>query len=266
MDERRRMLLDAEDNARALASANVDLEAANIRLAREAADQAQFLAVTAHELRAPIGVLSGSAQLLAQRLDELTAEERGELAESVASSADRLQRLLRDLLTAARLEAGVVRIEPQDVPLKELLAAAVHAARTAHPEATIDLEVGDDDLVVRGERDRLAQAVDNLIMNGLRHGRAPVSVSARDVGGRVEIRVSDAGEGVPPALRERLFERFASGTPRGGTGLGLFIVRELARAHGGDARYEEDGTGGPSFVIDLPANRRGAGDQPSGMP
>jgi PAS domain S-box-containing protein len=265
VDERRKMMLDAEDNARALADANVDLEQANTRLAREAADQAQFLAITAHELRSPIGVLAGSAQLLAGRLDELTAEERAELSQSVTSSAERLQRLLRDLLTAARLEAGAVRIDRQNIDLAGLLAAAVAAARTAHPEAGIELDVPSG-LVTLGEPDRLAQAVDNLIMNGLRHGAPPITVSAADVGDHVEIRVRDSGDGVPPALRERLFERFAAGTPRGSTGLGLFIVRELARAHGGAARYEETDDGRPNFVIDLPAARRGGDAEPPGMP
>jgi signal transduction histidine kinase len=78
-----------------------------------------------------------------------------------------------------------------------------------------------------------------------------VDVAVARVGDRVEIRVSDAGQGVDPAVQDRLFQRFASGGRRGGTGLGLFIVRELARAYGGDARYEP-GEGGPGrFVISL---------------
>jgi signal transduction histidine kinase len=119
---------------------------------------------------------------------------------------------------------------------------------------------------VLGEGDRLTQAVDNLITNAIRHGAPPVEVAAVTDGERVLIRVGDAGSGVPAALEGRLFERFASGTPRGGTGLGLFIVRELARAHGGDARYESDADGHPTFVIDLPRAARAAGAEPSLMP
>jgi PAS domain S-box-containing protein len=264
IDERRKMLVDAQSNAQALASANTDLEAANTRLAREAADQAQFLAVTAHELRSPIGVLAGAAQLLVQRLDELTDEDRDELAASIAGSAERLQRLLRDLLTAARLEAGAVRIDPQELQVAEVLNRSVNAVRAAHPEAEINLDAPPG-LRIRGEIDRLTQAVDNLIANALRHGAAPVTVSASEVDGQIEIRISDTGPGVSTAVQERLFERFASGTPRGGTGLGLFIVRELARAHGGDARYDPGG-GHPSFVIVLPSARRGADAELPGMP
>ena len=106
-----------------------------------------------------------------------------------------------------------------------------------------------------GDRDRLAQALDNLVANALRHGAAPVTMTAR---GRRATRSrsgsSDAGDGVAPAMRDRLFERFATGRGRGGTGLGLFIVRELARAQGGDAVYES-GVAGPALghVRDQPA-------------
>jgi PAS domain S-box-containing protein len=265
IDERRQMLVTAENSARQLATANADLEAANDRLAQEAADQAQFLAVTAHELRSPIGVLAGSAQLLVSHLDELTEEDRAELSASVTASAERLQRLLRDLLTAARLEARAVRIDMQPLDVADVINRAVYSARAVHPDADIQLGSAPD-VWVLGEGDRLTQAVDNLISNAIRHGAPPVTVSAVEDGERVLIRVADAGSGVLPGLQGRLFERFASGTPRGGTGLGLFIVRELARAHGGDARYETDADGHPTFVIDLPQAVRAAGAEPGLMP
>jgi signal transduction histidine kinase len=259
------MLVEAESNTQALASANTDLESANARLAREAADQAQFLAVTAHELRSPIGVLAGSAQLLVDHLDELTAEDRDELRASVVGSAERLQRLLRALLTAARLEAGTVHIEMRDVDLADVLTRAVSSARAANPAAVITLDVPAG-LHTRGDGGQLAQAVDNLIGNAVRHGHPPVAISAAERGDRVEVRVSDCGGGVSPEMRDRLFERFASGTPRSGTGLGLFIVRELVRAHGGESRYEVDAHGRPTFVLDLPVSVPGIDAQVPGMP
>jgi signal transduction histidine kinase len=90
--------------------------------------------------------------------------------------------------------------------------------------------------------------IDNLVLNALRHGRPPVSVTASGGAGHVVIAVRDAGSGVSEEIRGRLFERFATGS-RHGTGLGLFLVRELARAHGGDATYRaEDG----AFLVSLP--------------
>jgi PAS domain S-box-containing protein len=253
IDERRRMLLDAEAAAKALAEANAELEAANARLARESADQAQFLAVTAHELRTPVSVLSGSAGLLVEHWDELTPDERADLSQSMATSSGRLQRLLSDLLTASRLESNAIHLEMQVVDITALLNRSVAAARAAVPDADVDL-VEPVPLHVLGEPDRLGQAIDNLISNALRHGVPPVSVRADRRADRVEITVSDRGEGVAEGMGNHLFERFATGAHRGGTGLGLFIVRELAKAHGGDAWYAPAADGSSTFVLSLPAH------------
>ena len=251
IDERRRMLLDAEEAAAELSVANKELASVNERVVRDAADQAQFLAVTAHELRSPVSVLSGSAQLLVDHFDELDADERAELAASMKSSAVRLHRLLNDLLTASRLDARAVELQVSDVNLTEVLAQAVGAARAADPDSTIGFDAPSD-LWIVADGGRVAQAVDNLLDNARRHGRPPIRVSARSLGDRVEVAVSDQGAGVPAEARARLFQRFATGSAGRGTGLGLYIVRELARMHGGDARYEPGPDGGASFVLTLP--------------
>jgi hypothetical protein len=252
IDERRRMLLDAEQAAADLAAANTELATANERLVRDAADQAQFLAVTAHELRSPVSVLSGSAQLLVQHWAELEDDERVELSASMTSSAARLQRLLSDLLTAARLDARAVSLIGTDVDVSDVLIKSVSAARAGAAEVRIELDTPNN-LWVVGEADRLAQAVDNLLENARVHGRPPIQVRARSLGDYVEVVVADHGPGVAPEVRDRLFTRFATGGARSGTGLGLYIVRELARVHGGDARYEPAPGGGASFVLTLPA-------------
>jgi PAS domain S-box-containing protein len=257
IDERRRMLLDAEQAAADLAVANAELATVNERLVSDAADQAQFLAVTAHELRSPVSVLSGSAQLLVDHWAELEENERDDLSASMRSSAGRLQRLLSDLLTASRLGARAIRLSMSDVDLADVLARAVSAARAAAPDAGIELDAPSN-LWVNGEADRLAQAFDNLLDNARLHGVPPVRVRARSLGDRVEVVISDSGAGVSPEFRERLFTRFATGRSGIGTGLGLYIVRELARVHGGDAWYEPTPDGGASFVFTLPA--RGTSD------
>jgi signal transduction histidine kinase len=249
------MLLDAEAAAEALASANKDLEAANTRLAQEAADQAQFLAVTAHELRTPVSVLSGSASLLVEHWSEMSDDERTELSASMSTSAARLQRLLSDLLTASRLESKAIRLDMQVLDVAQLLMRTVAITHAALPGSDIHVE-SQSDLHVLGEPDRLAQAIDNLLRNALLHGIPPVLARAYRSGDRVEISVSDRGDGVAAGVQDRLFERFATGTHRGGTGLGLFIVRELARAHGGDAWYVPAEEGPAAFVLSLPAHDR----------
>jgi signal transduction histidine kinase len=110
-------------------------------------------------------------------------------------------------------------------------------------------------ITVNTDRDRLAQALDNLLDNALQHGVPPVQVAVVPGSSAVQIRVSDQGPGVSSAMQPRLFDRFATGRHRGGTGLGLFIVRELARAQGGDAYYDPASTAAAAgaFVIALPA-------------
>ena len=256
--ERRRLEQDRERALRAVARANRELESLNQQLRQAADDQAQFLAVTAHELRTPIVVLGGSADILARHLDELSAEERTELIDAMVSSTGRLRRLVDDLLTAARLEANALEMRVESVRVRDVLDQAIAVVSRAHPAAEIIADVPAE-LRVSADRDRLAQALENLLGNAVRHGAAPVHATARatDVGG-VEIRVRDAGPGVAEAVRPRLFDRFVTGPTTGGTGLGLFIVRELARSQGGDATYEPGEPESPAgeFVIRLPGALR----------
>jgi PAS domain S-box-containing protein len=251
--ERRLALEERDRAAQALAAANTKLESLNRRLQQATDDQSQFLAVTAHELRTPIGVLSGSADLLSQHWSQLTDEERDGLLEAMTTGTTRLRRLLDDLLTASRLQASALEMRPEVVSVGDVVREAVTTVRRTHPEADIVLDVPPG-ITVHADRDRLAQVLDNLLDNALHHGVPPVRVRATSGPGGVQIRVSDQGPGVSSAMQPRLFDRFATGRHRGGTGLGLFIVRELARAQGGDAFYEMASaqTSGGTFVIVLP--------------
>ncbi len=247
--ERMQMLEQQGQYAHALTEANAQLELANEELATAAEEQARFLAVTAHELRSPVSVLSMSGRMLADSWAGLDDTERSELLAGMQSSAARLQRLLGDLLVTSRLQAATLEVDIDELDLAEALEPVVNRLRVAHPDAVIEVElpVG---LRVRADGDRLAQMVDNLVANAVAHGESPIRVAASGGGGRVELHVSDAGDGVSPELRPRLFQRFAARRGWGSTGLGLHIVRELARAQGGDTFYRaEDNT----FVVVLPA-------------
>jgi signal transduction histidine kinase len=262
--ERRRMLEEREQAAAALALVNAELERLNLELQQAADDQAQFLAVTAHELRTPIGVVSGSAQTLSKHWEELVPAERTELLESMSASSSRLRRLLADLLTASRLDARAVDLDLTSFDLRELLEASASAARggTTGAQVEVNAPLG---ITLLADRDRLAQAVDNLIGNALVHGAGPVRVDAEVKGDEVEVVVTDAGAGVPQDLQSRLFERFSTSESVRGTGLGLYIVRELARVHGGDARYEPPSAARPAgaFVLVLPLRREAAPSAPA---
>ena len=249
--ERRKHQQEREAAAQSLADLNVELGRANQVLVATAEQRADFLAVTAHELRTPISVISGSANALSTYWEELDKAEREDLLGTISTSAARLSRLLDDLQTAARLESGSMDLTLGPVRVNEVLEAAVSAARVHHGSDAPRLQTLAD-VTVRADRDRLAQAVDNLVQNAYRHGRPPVRIVLRDHEGVAEIRVSDAGDGVPGAAQARLFERYVTGGRRKGTGLGLFIVRELARAQGGDAWWEESTGDDDAFVIGLP--------------
>ena len=127
-----------------------------------------------------------------------------------------------------------------------------HAVRPRSAGVQIELDVPNE-VIVHADAGRLAQALDNLLDNAIRHGAPPITLVGAAVQDEVLIRVTDAGPGVPAELVPRLFERFAIAGPSGGTGLGLYLVREIARGHGGEAEYHPSGPGQPTeFEIRIP--------------
>lgn len=214
--------------------------------------QTHLLAVTAHELRTPTAVIEGSASLLQEQWQRLSQADRTQLLSGISTSAHRLQRLVTDLATASRLQNDALVLRPEDVTLGALLTASIERTRAANNGAQIQLELTEDVSFV-ADAGRLAQAVDNLLDNAIRHGRAPVTVAGRPTASGVEIRICDTGPGVPKDLVPQLFDRFAVAGRTGGTGLGLYLVREIARGHGGEVTYEAPGAQGPSaFVLRVP--------------
>jgi PAS domain S-box-containing protein len=245
-----------ESAVRAAAAANAELESLNDQLRQAADDQAQFLAVTAHELRTPIGLLAGSADLLAQRGDQLTEQERGELLDTMSSGAGRLRRLVGDLLIASKLQASALNLHIKPVTVADAVSRALTTVHSSQPDVEVIVQAAQG-LSVEADEEQLGQMLDNLLLNALRHGEPPVNVRCEADEAHVRIEVTDHGTGVPPDLQPRLFERFATGRSRGGTGLGLYIVRKLAQAQDGDASYQPPSAESPAgkFVLSLPRAR-----------
>jgi len=223
------------------------LEEANQQLAELASQQERFFSVTAHELRAPVSVLSGAASTLAAHFDRIEPEDRADLAEAVRHSSEHLRRLLDDLLTASRLQARGIELELEELDVGDHLATTVGNIEKSDDGARISLTV-EPDLTIRADPVRLTQMVDNLVLNAVRHGLPPVELRASGTQDTVEVVVKDGGQGVETDLQDRLFERFATASAHS-TGLGLYLVRELARAHGGEASYRSDDG---AFVLSLP--------------
>ena len=219
---------------------------------RAAKDEAvNVVDITAHELRSPIAAMTGAADILAEYWDRLDPDERAENMRNLTGSASRVRRLLDDLLTASRLESGSIEFETGDVPLELAVREAIAAVGTA--TGPVDL-VGAAGLSVVADPSRLVQMLTNLLTNASRYGAPPVVVEVRPAGSDVEVRVCDHGPGVADDLEPRLFRKFVrgKGRPDRGTGLGLFIVAEMARRQHGRAWYERQ-DGRTCFGFRLPA-------------
>jgi two-component system sensor histidine kinase/response regulator len=215
--------------ARELAKANREL-----RLGNELKDH--FLAVTNHELRTPLTSIVGFAAMLQDRWEGLEESDRRDFIGRIHRQAHRLAELIDDLLTLSSAEAGALELSLEPVDLGAVVREAIRCAAPVQSDVWVDCP---EHLLVMADGARLFQILSNYLSNAFRHGAPPVRISAHPVGPSVEIRVSDAGAGVPPDFVRRLFDKFAQadrGTVRtgGGTGLGLAIVRELAQAQGGN--------------------------------
>ena len=224
------------------------------QLAKAARERTEFLAVTAHELRGPVALLSGFSELLRDHWRELDDAERDEMATSLVRTSRRLRRLVEDLLTAARLESGAIEVRLEEVLVAPIIQAVVRDLASATGVEGIEIDCPDD-LRVVADPGRLHQILGNYVSNSLRYAEPPITITATAREGTVEIAVLDRGDGVEESVRGRLFDKFVHGAHEESTGLGLFIVRELAVAQGGDARFEERPDGGSRFVLDLPAPR-----------
>jgi two-component system sensor histidine kinase KdpD len=199
----------------------------------------------------------GSARTLQQRWRELSPEQRDAFLALIGDETNRLATLVADVLDTSRIEAGTFSYSFGDVDLAGLLRDAAAAAELGQDEVPVGLELSEPLPTLRGDRERLRQIVANLLDNAIKyspHGR-PVEVRAWAENGHVTVAVRDHGPGVPVEHRRLIFEKFgrASGGNKPGTGLGLFIARSIAEAHGGTVVVESAEGGGARFVLRLPA-------------
>ncbi|HEY3922162.1 MAG TPA: GAF domain-containing protein [Gaiellaceae bacterium] len=196
--------------------------------------KANFVAIASHELRTPATAVYGVLATLVER-EGLSAETREMLLRTGYEQAERLRRLLEELLDLSRLDGRAVHIEAKPVVVRSVLAEI--ALGIVPSGANLELDVPDD-LAAVADPLVLDRVVSNLLANAIRYGAEPIVVTAERRDRHLRIAVEDAGGGVPEELRERLFERFVRGDETAGSGLGLAIARAYARAHGGDLVYD----------------------------
>jgi len=233
-----------------------EARATGAKMAELARLKTDFVSVVSHELRTPLTSIIGSLRTL-QR-PELAPQnpDAVELISTATKQANRLRRLIEDLLVVSRLDAAALPVNPESLAPNAFLADVIRAIPLGpqRVRATID----DDVTRIDGDPDHLARVLTNLIENSLKHsGEGNVTVHASTVGNEVRIAVVDHGTGIPYDRRDHVFDRFTQLQPhetrsRGGTGLGLFIVRGLAEAMGGRVWYEPTVGGGSTFIVALP--------------
>ena len=217
----------------------------------------EFFATVSHELRSPLTSIRGAVDLLRERVPGPLTANQGKLVDIVGQSADRLLRLVNQILEVSRLRAGLMPLERAPVDLDRVLTAAVNELRLQADEARVRLEcerVGAD-FTITGDVDRLHQVVVNLGANAIRFTPAGGRVVARlvDAGAEVELQVEDTGVGIPQDALPFVFDAYRQAhAGRGGTGLGLAVVQGVASAHGGRVTVESQEGKGSRFTVLLP--------------
>ena len=245
-------------------SFNSMVEALSERISRDA----RFASDVSHELRSPLTTLATSVEVLRARRSELS--ERAQAAfDLLDGDVQRFRRMVEDLLEISRFDAGVAELEVVEVDVGELVHHAL--GRTG---AGVPLRVSSEPggATVLGDKRRLERVVANLVENAAAYGGGATAVGVERVDGVVRVVVDDAGPGVPPPERTQVFERFFRGSEAGrrgaggGSGLGLALVAEHVRLHGGRVWVEDRPAGpGARFVVELPAAPPELRDDPSSV-
>jgi len=222
--------------------------------------RSDFVATISHELRTPLASVYGAALTLLERENELGRDQRSRLLSVIASEAERLARIVNDVLLASRLDSQTLTFSIQSCNPLEALEKAVEAARTHLPDETqLRLVNGGEAAPVAADPERLRQVLTNLIDNAVKYspGGGVVEAAVERRERRVQFRVSDHGIGIPSDERDRIFEKFYRLDPEllqgvGGTGLGLYITRELVRRMQGSIWVDSELGRGSTFYVELP--------------
>jgi signal transduction histidine kinase len=252
-----RLVATAVQNIRAYEAERRRVE----ELARLSQLRADFVSLVSHELRSPMAAVIGAARTLQDRWRMLTADQRESFLALIGDETARLAELVGDVLDTSRIEAGTFSYRFEEVDLGRIVDEAVETAVLAQQDVPVVASVRGALPEIRGDRARLRQVLGNLIENAVKYSPegGEVRVSAAAANGAVRIAVRDAGPGIPGDQQGRIFEKFGRvdvpGASKPGTGLGLFIARSIAEAHGGSLDVSSGAEPGSTFTLTLPVGR-----------
>jgi signal transduction histidine kinase len=227
----------------------------------------EFMQIASHELRTPLTVIRGYASLLEEgSLGEMPPAAKQALRTLMDKSSEMRSQVERMLLLA-RLEDGAVAQQMTEIDLRTVVTDAIERVRpqVALKQGTVNVDLAATPLTIVGDPERLATAVDNLLQNAVKFSAGPpeIEVTGDRADGRVRLVVKDHGIGIPPAARPRLFEKFYRVNDPElnnvvGTGIGLYLVRQVVEGHGGRVDVASQPGEGSAFEIDLPYAPEGA--------
>jgi signal transduction histidine kinase len=249
-----RLVASAVQNIRAYEAERKTVE----ELRRLSALRADFVSLVSHELRTPMAAVIGAARTLQQRWRELTAEQRESFLELIAGETNRLAELIGDVLDTSRIEAGTFSFRFREVDIGRLVRDTVSTASLGQDEVRLRADVTEPLPEIHGDGERIRQVLTNLIDNAIKYSPegGEVEVRAYPENGRVRVDVRDHGPGIAKDDQRLIFEKFGrvtgGGTARPGTGLGLFIARSIAEAHGGALDVSSAPDQGATFTLELP--------------
>lgn len=235
----------------------VTLRNARVRKAHDR-EHSDLVATVAHELRSPLTGIKGFSSTLLTKWDRFSDDQRQLMLETIDADADRLTRLITELLDAARIDAGRLSLRREGVDVTELLTRLLTSMGSG--DGLLDvLEAKPDIPLIWADRDRLLQVFTNLIENAIRHGlglrRVTVAPEGGVTGGGVSIEVIDEGPGIAAEDRTRVFSRFWRAGPGAGSGLGMFIVAGIVDQHGGSLEIIDGPRRGANVRVWLPVGQ-----------
>jgi signal transduction histidine kinase len=222
--------------------------------ARQERDNAELVATVAHELRSPLTSVKGFTATLLSKWDRFNDDQKRLMLETVNSDADRVTRLIGELLDVSRIDAGRLELRKQVVDVSGAVRRCVAGVvASGQPAERFVVEESGELPEIWADPDKLAQVIGNIVENALRHGEGTITIGVAPHDDGVAVSVADEGTGIGPEAEQRVFAKFWRGASGGGSGLGLFIAHGIVQAHGGTITAGRGKSGGALVHFTLPA-------------